>query len=86
MKVRNILCQDRAEEAAEAVSEAVAAEADLAVEDTTVDSVADIITTDITIIIITDTDRFGDLDVPITDMDTEEAVALEDFSVFLCSP
>ena len=85
MKVRNILCQDQVEEAAEAVSEAVAAEADLVAEDTTVDSVEDITTTDITTIIITDTDPFGDLDVPITDMDTEEAVALEDFSVFLCS-
>ena len=85
MKVRNILCQDQAEEAAEAVSEAEAAEADSVEEDTTVDSVADITTTDITIIIITDTDHFGDLDVPITDMDTVEAVALEGFSVFLCS-
>ena len=85
MKVRNILCQDQVEEAAEAVSEAVAAEADLVEEDTTVDSVEDITTTDITTIIITDTDPFGDLDVPITDMDTAEAVALEDFSVFLCS-
>ena len=84
MKVRNIICQDPVEEAEEAVSEAEAAEEALAVaEDTTVDSVADI-TTDTIITIITDTDPSGASDALITDTDTA-AVALEDFSVFLCS-
>ena len=78
--MRNILCPDPVEDQEEEALAAVAAEADLE-EDTEVASAVDITdTTDITTIIITDTDPSGDLvgDVPM-DTDTEEAV-LADFS------